>query len=166
MSAIVGLAAVAAALGAMGSGASLIGSRQDIRRAPNTVRATGNINESKLLDNTSPYIVYRIVDDFRKVVETYERTGYAVEQDFSFNISDEATIDVLFSECELDNRYYFNPVQATFANIIVRGLSVPQSVKDNIALRFGNGLRFWNVEQDDVELGNFAYDNVERSAIK
>lgn len=162
----VNLGLIAAALQSLGNLTSLGGHQYDIYNAPNTIRFSGNVDFQKLIDNTTPYLVVRRVDDYKKVVETYERTGYKVEQDFSFNISEDCTLDVLVSDLKLDNRYYFNPVQATFQNIVIKNLSVPQSVKDNIALRFGNGLRFWNVDQDDVELGNFKYDNVERSALE
>lgn len=160
----VGLAIGALAAGsAMQSGAgiaNLIGSRQDLKNAPDKLRSRGNYIEALGTDNLIPYIMTYQINDFDKVADTYEKTGYRVDIQSNEILQ---TLQDFYKSNNLGCRNFFAPVQVSSVDISFTRC-VPNDVREDIQARLANGIRFYRSYMCDpggVFTEYLKYDNVE-----
>lgn len=92
------------------------------------------------------------VIDIKNVALYYHNYGYRVDE----LISPTTTIfgDVF-------NRYYFNVLKTRDINVHLIDYIETDEITEKIKERLNNGLRLWNVRNDDVIIGDLHYDNVE-----
>lgn len=148
---------------AVGNVAKQVGNLIDVKNAPDQLKSVGSIDLAKITNADKSFIERYQIEDFDKVAETYERTGYRVDIDcdadtlkpFNEFIEDRGIYSI---------RYYFNPLQIDSVMMDSK-INIPKSMMDDFRLRLGNGIRLWNVRHSDVTMGDFAYDNVEEAYI-
>lgn len=162
MSAILGAGIVAGA-SILGSVAQRAGNLIDVANAPRQVKSMGNVSSNVLMNGDVPYVEKWLVDDYEIVADTYEKTGYRVD------IVDNKVWQQHFDEwVELNGivnvRHYFNPLQLSSVRL-ESGINIPSGLKADFEMRLKNGIRFWNVKQPDVNIGDFSNDNVEEAYI-
>lgn len=162
MSAILG-ASIAAGASILGSVAQRAGNLIDVANAPRQVKSMGNVSSNVLMNGNIPYVEKWIVDDYEIVADTYEKTGYRVD------IVDNKVWQQHFDEwVELNGivnvRHYFNPLQLSSVRL-ESAINIPSGLKADFEMRLKNGIRFWNVKQPDVNIGDFSNDNVEEAYI-
>lgn len=164
------MSAIGLAIGAMGVGTALssasqitnlIGSRQDTKNAPDKLRSKGNFVEALQTDNLIPYLMTYQVNDFEKVADTYEKTGYRV--DIQTNDVFQSLNDFI-NKNDIGCRQYFYPVQVSAVDISFT-ICAPEDVRDDIQTRLANGIRFYPDYLLDpshsVLTNNLQYDNLE-----
>lgn len=162
MSALIG-AGIAAGSSIVGNVAQRAGSLIDVANAPRQVKSMGNVSSNTLMNGNIPYIERWAVDDYDIVADTYEKTGYRVD------IVDNKVWQKHFDGWMRINgivnvRYYFNPLQLSSVSLD-SSINIPSVLMSDFEMRLKNGLRFWNVKQPDVNIGDFKYDNVEEAYI-
>lgn len=164
------MSAVGLAIGAMGVGTALssagqitnlIGSRINTKNAPDKLRSKGNFVEALETDNLIPYLMTYQVNDFEKVADTYEKTGYRV--DIQTNDMFQSLNDFI-KKNDINCRQYFYPVQVTAVDISFT-VCAPEDVREDIQARFANGIRFYPPYLLDPSISvlseNLQYDNLE-----
>lgn len=163
------MSAVGLAIGALAAGSAMqagagiantIGSRKDIKNAPDKLRSRGNFAEALGTDNLIPYIMTYQINDFDKVADTYEKTGYRVDKQSNAILQ---TLQDFYNSNALGCREYFAPVQVSSVEISFTRC-VPDEVRDDIQARLLNGIRFYPYYNCDPK-GEFTeylrFDNVE-----
>lgn len=162
MSALIGGAIAAGASIASGM-ARHAGSLIDVANSPNQLRSSGNIPDATLMNGTMPFMETYVIDDWDIVADTYEKTGYRV---------DEVRNDVymqnfqgwLEKEAFYLTRHYYNPLQLSSCEL-EGTINIPSGLLGDFEMRLKNGVRFWNVSYDGVRMGDFEYDNAEEAYI-
>lgn len=148
---------------AVGGIANKVGNLVDVYNAPDQLRSVGSIDLAKLTNADLSFIEKYKIEDYEKVAETYERTGYRVDIVCD---SDYRTPFIDFIENRaLLTRHYFNPIQFSDTGLEC-SLNVSSSLLADFNARLKNGIRLWNVGKADVNMGDFAYDNVEEDYIQ
>lgn len=138
-----------------------VGNLIDVYNAPNQLKSVGSIDLARITNADKSFIENFKIEDFEKVAETYERTGYRVDKMSDDTMNFLAHIYLQAQRC----RHYFNPVQLSDM-VLMPKVNMPKSLLDDFERRCKNGLRWWNVEKDDVTMGDFQYDNVEEDYIQ
>lgn len=162
MSAVLG-AGIAAGASILGNVAQKAGSLIDVANAPRQVKSMGNVSSNVLMNGNIPYIEKWVIDDYEIVADTYEKTGYRVD------IVENDVWQIPFDKWLLDNgipnvRHYFNPLQLSSVSL-ESAINIPSGLISDFEMRLKNGIRFWNIDKSDVNIGDFTYDNVEEAYI-
>ena len=126
----------------------------NVTKIPNTVQQIGEyISEYCTFDKFLYSQSYK-VNDYDKCASYFHRNGFHVEEYIN-------NINNIFDY--VSTRYYFNVLKMSDSNIILDGCITDNSTLEGINERLKDGVRLWNVENNDVVMGNFTYDNVEIS---
>lgn len=126
----------------------------NMRSAPDQVNnANGSAILNMTISDVSIYVdVYEPLEcDKIRINDIMHRFGYSVET--IGNIKDYDNI-----------RHYFNYVQAEIEEIL-GDIPVSQAVRDRFKTAFSNGVRFWNIENTDVEMFDFTPENYENRLV-
>lgn len=162
MSTLIG-AGIAAGASIVGNVAQRAGNLIDVANAPRQVKSMGNVSSNVLMNGNIPYVEKWIVDDYEIVADTYEKTGYRVDI-----VGNEVWQMPFPKWIEINGitnvRHYFNPLQLSSVRL-ESAINIPSGLKADFEMRLKNGIRFWNVKQPDVNIGDFKYDNVEEAYI-
>lgn len=125
-------------------------STDNMRAAPDQLK---NANGSALLNisvqDLGVYVeLYEPLEcDKVRINDVMHRFGFSVEA--VGNIKDYDNV-----------RHYFNYIQAKIEEIL-GDTPVSQAVRDRFKTAFANGVRFWNIENTDVEMFDFTPENYE-----
>lgn len=159
--ALIATAAIGATASISAGVANKVGSLIDVQNSPTKAKSLGNVSSAVLMNNDVPLIEKWAIDDYDIVANTYEKTGYRVD------IVDNSTfmtpfVDWMESKSIPSIRHYFNPLQLASVTLEAH-VNVPNGLIGDFEMRLKNGIRFWNVDNDDVHMGDFEYDNVEEA---
>lgn len=129
--------------------------RENYQYSPNIIKKANSGVD--FLFNDEKYIICAVdqVTDIVDVAQKYEGYGYAVHENYGKTN--------LF---EIGERYYFNIIKCDKLEIVLKNVISDNETLLNIKERFYNGLRLWNVYQEDQiayfeECNPYKYDNVE-----
>lgn len=124
--------------------------RKNLDYTPDTEKQGNSLTTDLYSDAIS--IMYRREDvkDIENCYIKLERFGYKVNID----VSSENIFNYF------NYRYYYNFIKTTDLELSINILN-SKDIINNIKDRFNNGLRLWNVENPNVVLGEYIYDNVE-----
>lgn len=131
--------------------------------SPGNVKQYNALLQNKATNNLFTRIEETFVTDIDACAQYYHRYGYLVNE----YISSTSTI---FSD--INTRYYFNYIELAECDVELSCLQFDSCIND-ISTRFKSGLRLWNPTITTTssgtsityDIGNYTYDNVERSAI-
>ena len=131
----------------------------NLKHSPSSVKMSGNFSED--FEGFSPYISLRIekVIDFEQVAWYYHRFGFLVNVPYVSNYYQGHLIPFMD---DLKSRYYFDYYKFQYADIDIDYNCAAEMV-DDIVDRLEAGIRVWYV--DRIDMCNYSYDNVERSAL-
>lgn len=124
----------------------------DLIKSPNTIKSTGLATSMIAYDGMTPYVYYYVVKDYYLCAVKMERLGYRVNKYITYtNLS------------KFNVRYYYNVIQYGDDVNVELNILQDNTTIENIKWRLRNGLRLWNVNNDNVEMQDYFYDNVENS---
>ena len=92
------------------------------------------------------------VNDYKKCAMYYHMYGYLVNEYVTH-------IDNIFNFVK--NRYYFDLIQGEKFEVHLHHVIEDEETVNQIESRLEDGLRLWNVKNNEVIIGDFTYDNVE-----
>ena len=131
--------------------------------APDYYKNVGSVGITQI--DSSTKVMYRLdrVEDIESCGQYYHRNGYLVNE----YINDDRDI---FSY--VNTRYYYNVLKLSAADIHMKNIIESTELIDEIKARLYKGLRLWNYKAliskegtKTIEIGDFSYDNVEKSYI-
>ena len=131
--------------------------------APDYYKNVGTVGITQI--DSSTKVMYRLdrVEDIESCGQYYHRNGYLVNE----YINDDRDI---FSY--VNTRYYYNILKLSDADIHMKNTIESAEIVDEIKSRLFKGLRLWNYKAliskegtATIEIGDFSYDNVEKSYI-
>lgn len=153
------LGAIAVGSSILGGAAGTAGKYIDLINAPDQLRATGNLQSAAIANGGSPFIEEWYVEDYETVADTYEKTGYRVDETHNEMYREDMT-EFLASFL---TRWYFDPLQVTSVELD-SDINIPSEMLEDIRMRLANGIRIWPYAFSLLaggEIGDFRYDNVE-----
>lgn len=130
--------------------------RENLEFTPDTEKQANAYTTSIIGEGITPVVRIRYVEDLEYVMNKMENYGYRVNEYVSYK----NVVELMLNE----PRYYYNVIQIANA-IIEYDYNINDTTRELIRTRLASGMRFWNVYQDDVILGNFNYDNIEKERI-
>lgn len=163
MSALLG-AGITAGASILGSVAQRAGNLIDVANSPNQLRSIGKVPEAVLMNGTKPFDEIYQIDDWNIVADTYEKTGYRVNVIVNERYHDNFQDWLNRGLALWDIRHFYNPIQFSFIDLDP-AINIPVDLVTDFEMRLKNGLRFWNVDNPDVNMSDFKYDNVEEAYI-
>lgn len=131
--------------------------------APDYYKNVGSVGITQI--DSSTKVMYRLdrVEDIESCGQYYHRNGYLVNE----YINDARDI---FSY--VNTRYYYNILKLSDADIHMKNTIESAELIEEIKSRLYKGLRLWNYKAltstegtATIEIGDFSYDNVEKSYI-
>lgn len=143
------------AIGSANQVGNYLTNEMNLKYTPAVITRNGAINSS--LIGMSLYVSYRMYhsDDYENCAQYYHRNGYLVNKYFS-------SVDNIFTLVK--SRYYYDVLKCSDIDIHLRNCIETQELIANIEHRFTTGLRLWYI--DKIDIGNFAFDNVELDYVK
>lgn len=127
----------------------------NLKLSPVTIKNDSNVLDGMMSMLTNLQLKIYRCNDYEQVAQYYHHNGYLVNEFKDENIS----LKELYNY--INTRYYFNIMKLSLCEVHSKTITISQDIIDDIKNRLYNGLRFWNITEDDI--GNYKYDNVERS---
>lgn len=126
---------------------------QNLKYAPDNVKQISNVGSKLSSNNIRPFTRITFVNNFEECAYYFHLNGFLVNQPYpNGNTS-------IFDYVR--NRYYFNVIKMRELDVHLFDYINDEDTLRIIKDRFLDGMRLWNVEYDDVSIGDFTYDNVE-----
>lgn len=131
--------------------------------APDYYKNVGSVGVTQI--DSSTKVMYRLdrVEDIESCGQYYHRNGYLVNE----YINDDRDVFAY-----VNTRYYYNILKLSEADIHMKNTIESAELIDEIKARLFKGLRLWNYKAliskegtATIEIGDFSYDNVEKSYI-
>mgnify|MGYP004697445043 CR=1 FL=1 len=124
--------------------------------SPNTTKSGGNFTSSIMSEGMNIRLDEYRVNDFNQCAQYYHRNGYLVDEYIN-------EVDSIFDY--VSTRYYYNILKMRDVDISLVNSPISTEILDLITERLENGIRLWNCDEHNtfVKIGNYTYDNVERS---
>lgn len=124
--------------------------------APNTAKSSGNFTTAISSEGMNIRMDIYKVNDYEQCAQYYHRYGYLVDEYIN-------EVDNVFDY--VSTRYYYNILKMRDADISLVNSPASTEVLDLIKKRLENGIRLWNCDEHNtfVSIGNYTYDNIERS---
>ena len=126
---------------------------QNLKYAPDNVKQISNAGSKFSSNNVRVFSRITFVNNFNECAYYFHTNGFLVNEKYPNGTGS------IFDYVR--NRYYFNIVKFSELDLhlinYIENDALVQSIKD----RFLDGIRLWNVEYNDVTIGDFRYDNVE-----
>lgn len=148
------------AKGGIGSATALVGGitnvfekKENLQNTPNTLLSSTSGFSNTYTKVNAPCLNYKVATDITQCAMYFERFGYKVNYYVDNNINNYTP------------RYYYNYIQFSNVDLSLIVLNDNETL-NNIKTRFINGVRLWNIEKDNVILGDYTYDNVEIENLK
>lgn len=129
----------------------------NIKHIPNTLKQSGGAIAPILSYSTEIYYCIQQVTNYEQSAKYFQRNGYLVN-DYINNVNN------LFSY--IQNRYYFNVLKMAKCELVLTDAISDSETIENIKDRLFDGLRLWNISNQEVVMGDFTSDNVELSFIE
>lgn len=125
-------------------------------REPDTVKSSGNFTTAISSEGMNIRMDIYKVNDYEQCAQYYHRYGYLVDEYIN-------EVDNIFDY--VSTRYYYNVLKMRDVDISLVNSPASTEVLDLIKERLENGIRLWNCDHQHtfVDIGNYAYDNIERS---
>lgn len=120
--------------------------------APDSIRQSGDFISGYTSVQLLTFYRRLVVNDYEKCGQYFHRNGYKVDEYVSY-------ISNPFQYVQ--NRYYFNVLKIKDADIHLDNYIENYDLIESITDRLKDGIRLWNVLNNNVILGSFIYDNVE-----
>ena len=151
------------ALNAFQTTAGAVTAKANAYSSPATVKATSNLMQNTGLHNGFIRREEVKVSDYEACAQYYHRYGYLVNEYLN-------PTTTIFAD--VNSRYYFNYIELSECDIELSCLQFDSCIND-IAIRFQSGIRLWNPTITTTSsgtsitfsIGDYRYDNVERSAL-
>lgn len=125
--------------------------QSDLRSTPPTMVSMGSNPYYGLNKGERKLMLYRFgmrPSYFEKIGYYLHRFGYAQNKHKYFTYE------------SMRNRYYFNYIKTTGANIAI-GEGVPRSILETFQSIYDNGVTIWHMDRQGVEMHNYDMDNYE-----
>ena len=124
--------------------------------APNTAKSGGTYTSYIINESMNIRLDEYRVNDYEQCAQYYHRYGYLVDEYIN-------EVDNIFDY--VSTRYYYNILKMREADISLVNSPASTEVIELIKQRLEKGIRLWNCDDHNtfVEIGNYTYDNVERS---
>ena len=125
-------------------------------REPDTVKSSGNFTTAISSEGMNIRMDIYKVNDYEQCAQYYHRYGYLVDEYIN-------EVDNIFDY--VSTRYYYNVLKMRDVDISLVNSPASTEILELIRERLENGIRLWNCNEHNtfVEIGNYTYDNVERS---
>jgi hypothetical protein len=126
---------------------SAIAQKKDLSNSPNILKDSGSdsLFFTKFNEKYLMHYRYSIKPEYKKVIGDYfSYYGYA--QNKLINVS-------------LRSRYFYNFIKTHQINL--KSQTVPKAHLEKIKNIYNTGITLWHVDRQDVELGEYKYDNFE-----
>lgn len=121
--------------------------------SPNTIKQSGDYSKDFFSNSSRIFKEIQRVNDYNYCAQYYHHFGYLVKEYLN---STKSLADYV------NTRYYFNYVKVS--DIITHiDLLEADNITDKISQRYKDGVRFWNVLTNGIEIGDYQYDNIEKS---
>ena len=126
------------------------------RLEPPSVKTTGTIGSFIMSETSNIRYEMHEVNDINQCAQYYHRNGYLVDEYIN-------EVDNIFDY--VSTRYYYNILKMRDVDISLVNSPASTEIIELISERLENGIRLWNCDEHNtfVEIGNYTYDNVERS---
>lgn len=119
--------------------------------APDILKQSGTMGDISS-DSYQLFISCKKVNDYEQCAQYYHRNGYLVNEYIT-------QVSNIFNSVK--NRYYFDMLKMSIPEVHLHNHIEDEDTVGLIEERLTQGLRLWNVLNEDVIIGDFTYDNVE-----
>lgn len=126
--------------------------------APDTAKQYGTYGNALVSDSMIAHCRISKVADFDDVAYYYHLNAYRVDENYIQGTTTDKTIFTY-----VNTRYYFNYLQCSQVSIHLTDIINDNVTLSSIVMRLNQGMRLWNVIDNEVNIGDFTYDNVEKS---
>ena len=126
------------------------------RLEPPSVKTTGTIGSFIMSETSNIRYEMHEVNDINQCAQYYHRNGYLVDEYIN-------EVDNIFDY--VSTRYYYNILKMRDVDISLVNSPASTEIIELISERLENGIRLWNCDEHNtfVNIGDYTYDNVERS---
>lgn len=125
-------------------------------KEPDTSKSSGNFTTAISSEGMNIRMDIYKVNDYEQCAQYYHRNGYLVDEYIN-------EMDSVFDY--VSTRYYYNVLKMRDVDITLINSPASTEILELIRERLENGIRLWNCNATGtfVTIGNYAYDNIERS---
>lgn len=129
------------------------------RFTPSTARDISTYGNTRANGSMLINFCWYKVKDIDDCAYYYHKNGYAVDENYEFtkqgNIFD-----------YVNTRAYFNVLKCSDIKMHLTGIISDEATLSAIEARLLGGMRLWNPIANEVDIGNYQYDNVEKSYVE
>lgn len=134
--------------------------------APDTAKELGTYGNDIISGKSIPNLIISRVDDIDECSWYFHKNGYLVDENYNYLSDSTATYayDYLFNY--VNTRYYFNVLKCSGVNVSLNNVINDSGTLAEISARLTEGIRLWNVDNVTTYIGDFRFDNVEKSFLE